>query len=74
MKTWTVIGRITEKENVCLYVKAMTLDAAIHRFSRLVWSSTDRANKFKDTEFYIEAVFEGEQPNLAGDLAWPYSL
>jgi len=74
MKTWTVIGRIAGHENMLLYVEAHVASAAARRFKQIAWSGTNKEVPFRHTDFYIEAVFEGRQEVLAGDLAWTYYI
>ena len=74
MKTWTVIGRIDSRENVLLYVQAKTCHSAAQRFRRILWAASARHYSFVNTVFHMEAIFEGRQLVLSGDLSWPYTL
>lgn len=74
MKTWTVIGRICGHDNILLYIEAKTCYSAAQRFRRILWSGGDKCESFLNTEFHMEAIFEGRQLVLSGDISWPYTL
>jgi hypothetical protein len=73
MKIWTVIGRIDGHDNVLLYIHALTCNSAAQRFRRILWAGSDKHESFSNTEFHMEAIFEGRQLLLSGDLLWAYS-